>query len=110
MHGIHSQDEIDVLDMYQKYVKAWNGDADGRSPFSRAFKQRNAQEFVILLETLDVLLGNATITDDHILLNGDSELWHNLGWSRNWYEFGGVQKQKKCPGILPGLTINMYNT
>ncbi|WP_185752390.1 hypothetical protein [Butyrivibrio sp. AE2032] len=79
---------IDVLEMYSSYVKAWNGELEADSAFSKKFRESNAQELLVLLESLDVILGKATIEDDSILLSGDGELWRALGNSKNWYEVG----------------------
>ena len=76
---------IDVLDMYSMYVRAWNGELDEDHPLTKEFMHSNAQELLILLETLDVLLGNAELTDDCLLLNGDGSLWYALGSARNWH-------------------------
>ena len=52
--------------------------------------------FLILLESLNVILGNATIDDDHILLSGDGSLYYALGSARNWYEVGEqISKEKE---------------
>ncbi len=92
---VDSLDEIDVLDMYAKYVRAWNGDADEKSPYSLRFKSSSAQEFLILLETLDVLITGSQINDDHLLLNGDEQLWRDIGWAKNWYEVGRKRLKRR---------------
>ncbi|WP_036608786.1 AAA family ATPase [Oribacterium sp. P6A1] len=84
--------KIDVLEMYSKYVSAWNGDLAAEDVFTKEFKGGNAQEFLVLLETLDVLMGNDVIDDGHLLLNADAKLWHDLGKSKNWYEVGMNRK------------------
>ena len=88
LQNVSSADDVDVLHMYETYVKAWNGDLDSSHPFTRMYKSGNAQELLILLESLDVILGNNIISDDHLLLNGDAKLWHDLGASKNWFEVG----------------------
>ena len=82
------ESQIDVLDMYAQYVQAWNGDDAMPNSGLMSMKSRSAQEFFVLLETLDVLLGNHFVTDDHLLLNGDEKLWNALGRASNWYELG----------------------
>ncbi|MCR5603803.1 MAG: hypothetical protein K6G27_08895 [Lachnospiraceae bacterium] len=86
LKNIGSRDEIDVIDMYSHYTSAWNGDAEDDDPFTDAFKRENAQALLILLESLNVIMGNEEIGDDHLLLNGDGGLWHSLGNAKNWYE------------------------
>lgn len=93
LSSARSIDDIDVLDMYFKYVKAWNGDyVDENSLFGR-FKASNAQELIILLESLDVIVGNSAINDDNILLNCDSKMWCALGESKNWHDVGVRMKR-----------------
>lgn len=93
LRQVKSVEKIDILDMYSKYVQAWNGEAEG-TEFSSEFKKSNAQEFIILLESLDVILGNTSLKDDSILLNGDGHLWSALGNSKNWYEVGVEMSRK----------------
>ncbi len=82
LQAVASEQDIDLLDMYSMYVKSWNGEG------LETFKGHNAQELLILLETLDVLLGNNTISDDHILLTDDADFWRKLSDSKNWYQVG----------------------
>lgn len=85
---VSSEEDVDVIDMYSKYVSAWNGDNDEKNPFMARFKVSNAQELIILLESLDVIVGNKTIHDESILLNGDGSMWRALGESKNWHDVG----------------------
>ncbi len=85
---IKKEEDIDLFDMYSLYIKAWNGELEESHPFSKNFKSANAQELLILMESLDCILNRRMLADDHILLNGDGELWHALGSSKNWYETG----------------------
>lgn len=85
---IKNVEEISAIAMYSRYVEAWNGDLPSEDSFSEHYKSSNAQELIILLESLNVILGNDKVDDSSILLNGDSDLWHILGNSRNWYEVG----------------------
>ena len=88
LESVGSEKDVDVLDMYAHYVRAWNGDLPKDHPMSKEFRNANAQELLILLETLDVLLGNSELIDGGLLLNGDASLWHDLGSARNWYKLG----------------------
>ena len=74
--------------MYAQYVRAWNGDLPKDHPMSKEFRNANAQELLILLETLDVLLGSSERADGCLLLNGDASLWYALGSARNRYKLG----------------------
>ena len=85
---IDSREKIDLIDMYKLFVRGWNGDLDEDHPLTKEFKKENAQALLILLESLNVILGNEVITDDHLLLNGDGDFWMKLGQSKNWFEVG----------------------
>jgi len=88
LKSVGDRSRISLPDMLREYVRAWNGDLDEEHALSRAFKSSNAQELIVLLESIHCILGNAEITDDHILLSDSSNLWRALGDSKNWYEVG----------------------
>lgn len=85
--------EIDLLDMYKKYVAAWNGKLPENDIFTKEFKYSNAQEFIILLETLHILIGDGSIDDNHILLSNDAKIWLILKWTKDWGEIGDFIRQ-----------------
>ena len=85
---VDSRENIDLLEMYSLFVRGWNGDLNDEHLFTKEYKNENAQALLILLESINVILGNTEITDDHLLLNGDGDLWYALGSSKNWYEVG----------------------
>ena len=91
--------DVEVLTMYSEYVKAWNGELPDDHYLTKEYKRSNTQEFLILIETLDVLLGNSKITDDHFLLNGDEALWMALGESKNWWQVG--KKMSSSTKLFP---------
>ena len=81
---IDSAEEIDIFAMYQLFVLGWNGELSDDHPFYKAFANCTAQMFLLMLETLDVLLGRKTIDDNSLLLNDDKTLWQNLASCRCW--------------------------
>ena len=91
--SINSGNDIDVIDMYSKYVKAWNGDCEESDSFSERFKASNAQEFIILLESLNIIIDNEVIHNDNILFNNNGKMWCALGESKNWHEVGVRMKK-----------------
>ncbi len=91
--SINSENDIDVIDMYSKYVKAWNGDLEENDSFSERFKASNAQEFIILLESLNIIIDNEVIHDDNILFNSNDQMWCALADSKNWHEVGVRMKR-----------------
>lgn len=88
LDSVETEGDIDVIKMFSAFVKAWNGDLDDDNPFSREYRGSNAQEMIIMLESLNIILGNETLDDNNILLSGDGELWCALGESKNWYQAG----------------------
>ena len=88
LKSVQDRDKISILDMYAQYVKAWNGDMAEEHILSREFRDSNAQELIILLESINCILESGRIDDDHILLSEDSKMWYALGESKNWYEVG----------------------
>ena len=95
---VKSTDDIDVIDMYSQFVEAWNGDRSADDSFSKELKKSNAQELIIMLESLNVILGNNVIDDDNILLSSDASLWTALGESKNWHEVGIKLRDKVLVG------------
>ncbi len=81
---IDTRESINIMDMYSLYIAAWNGYLPEGHLFSREYKKSNAQELIILLETFSILIGNARIDNNHILMNGDKSLWCALGRAENW--------------------------
>lgn len=55
---------------------------------SKQYRESNAQELIIMLESFNIILGNANLDDDNILLSGDGNMWCILGESKNWYQVG----------------------
>lgn len=101
LKNISSRSEIDVVKMFSDYVRAWNGDLDEDNAFSKEYRKSNAQELIIMLESLKVILSNSVIEDDNILLSGDGSMWCLLGESKNWYEVGVNAKREKVLSVLP---------
>lgn len=86
--GVEDATKIDVLDMYRQLVRAWNGDIEEDHPLSKEFRGIEAQQLLILLESINVILGNDVVGDDCFLTSDDDRLMSNLGWAKNWYEVG----------------------
>ncbi len=76
--------EIDVLDMYRMFVLGWNAELAEDNPFRKDFKDSSAQLFVLLMDTLDVLMGKADVGDGSLLLNDDRKIWGMLADAKCW--------------------------
>ena len=86
LRHIEKEEDIEILDLYSLYIQAWNGELPDDHYMTQHYKESNAQELLILVETLDILLGNGGSREDNLLLNGDEALWHALGSAKNWYQ------------------------
>ena len=91
---IEDEQDIDVVDMYGMFVMGWNGDLAENNPFSKDFKRCSAQMLVILMDTLDVLLGRTEIGDDSLLLNDDGKIWGELADAKCW---GDMKERQNLP-------------
>ncbi len=78
---ITNADSIDLEDMYNNYISKWNADLPEESD---EFKYQSALSFVVILDTLDCILGKNEITDDSLMLNGDDSFWEMLSDSMCW--------------------------
>lgn len=101
LKSINDASEIDVIEMYAQYVKAWNADLPEDHPLSTRFRRSDAQQLLLLLETLDVILGNASLADDCLLLGDNGRQWHALAHARNWHEAGERLLRLSCNGGTP---------
>ena len=81
---ITDPEEIDIEEMYQMFVLGWNGQLVEDNAFSKDFRNCTAQMFVIMMDTLDNLLGVAEINDNSLLLNDDKNIWQALANARCW--------------------------
>lgn len=88
------RDDIRIEALYQYLLDSWNDvlpGTEGSNPFERSpYVTWDAQMLVILLESLFVILGIHEISDEHIFLNNDRQLWHALGNGRCWKMVGDI--------------------
>lgn len=78
---ITNADSIDLEDMYNNYISKWNADLpEGNGEF----KYQSALSFVVILDTLDCILGKSEITDNSLMLNGDDNFCKTLSDSMCW--------------------------
>ena len=89
---IHDKDEISIEEMYQMFILGWNADLAEDNPFRIDFERCSAQLFVLMMDSLDILLRRKTIEDDSLLLNDDSKIWNMLTDAKCW---GDIQAQQQ---------------
>ena len=78
--------------MYQMFILGWNADLAEDNPFRIDFERCSAQLFVLMMDSLDILLGKKTIEDDSLLLNDNSKIWDMLTDAKCW---GDIQAQRQ---------------
>lgn len=81
---IEDASQIELENMYRLYVYGWNGILTDEHPFRQDFMRSRAQTFVIIMDTLDVLLGYTQITDDTLLLSDSNDIWGILDSALCW--------------------------
>ena len=57
---ISNEDDIDIEEMYQLFVLGWNSELSEDHIFNRDFSGCTAQMFVLIMDSLDVLIRDAT--------------------------------------------------
>ena len=94
---INDRNDIDIEEIYQMFILGWNSALEEGNIFTKDFAHATAQLFVLMMDSLDSLLGKE-ITDDSLLLNDDDEIWHILGHSRCWDDVNEAFRRKspKC--------------
>lgn len=75
--------DVDLEDMFNNYIMKWNGDIYEEESYS-GFKNNSAHSFVVILDSLDAILGQTRITDNHPLISGDRHIWRVLSECRCW--------------------------
>ena len=79
-------EEIDIEDMYRMFVMGWNAELAEDNPFRKDFEESTAQMFVLLMDSLDIMLGDKELGDDSLFLNDDKNIWNMLAHARCWGE------------------------
>lgn len=77
----------DIEDMYQLMLDIWHGKKEEGST-ACGFRRAPASVIVMLLESLDVILGSKKLSDDSVLMSDDKDFWEtlgNMGQDREWY-------------------------
>ena len=74
---------INLEDMYNNYIAKWNADIYEEGDYG-TFKSESALSFIVIMDTLDAILGKTEINDDSALLSKDSKLWNILSASHCW--------------------------
>lgn len=76
-------DKVDLEDMYNNFIAEWNADIYPDDEY-HGFKNDTVFSFVMILDTLDCLLGKQTITDKILEYFGNEEIWEMFRHCRCW--------------------------
>lgn len=76
-------ENIDLEDMYNNYIAKWNADIYEELEYG-GFKNNSALSFIVIMDSLDAILGSTKITDGSPLLLHDRRYWEILASSRCW--------------------------
>lgn len=77
----------DIEEMYQLMLDIWHEKKEEAST-ACGFRRAPASVIVMLLESLDVILGSKELSDDSVLISDDKDFWEtlgNMGQDREWY-------------------------
>ena len=89
---VSNVDGVDLENMYNHYIAKWNADIY-EEPNYRCFKRNTALSFIVLIDTLDAILNEKEVTEESILLSGDSRIWHTLADSYCWADVNEKWKE-----------------
>lgn len=91
--------EVDLEAMYNNFIAKWNADMYEESDYG-AFKNCSALSFVVVLDTLDAILGDMKLTDSSFLLSDNRRLWHILSNSKCWADVNAIIDLNPPSGIV----------
>jgi len=78
------RDSVSLSEMYSLFIAGWNRKVSKKHLFSRYAEYEYADSLVVLLETIEILIGNKEIDDDNILLSNSEKVWSSLAHSYCW--------------------------
>ena len=89
---VESGHDIELEAMYNNYIAKWNADIYEECHFG-GFKNNSALSFVVIMDTLDILLSNSELSEDSLLMTKDKRLWSALSESRCWADVNKVRTE-----------------
>ena len=85
---VNGREDIELEEMYQMFVLGWNGELSEDNCFCKHFSGATAQLFVLMMDSLDVLVGRKQIDDNSLLINDDPKIWNMMVDARCWDDVG----------------------
>lgn len=83
MKTLNRVEQVDLEDMYNNYIAKWNADIEDEDDYG-SFKRESVLSLVVILDSLDAILGKTALSEESLLLSGDKSLWHILAGSQCW--------------------------
>lgn len=80
---VKERNRIDLSEMYQMMLDGWNAKLNEELYMEKEFRLADVQILLLLLETLDVLLGRKKMDKNNILVS-DCETWGDFMQIRSW--------------------------
>ena len=84
--NVNNTKELDVCKMLDFFLKDWNGEIEKDESDWTSFSKTNCQVLLVILESFDLILSECEMPDNHLLLNGDKNLWNRLCNAKSWEE------------------------
>ncbi len=88
LKNVQDVESINLEAMYNNYIAKWN--ADIWEDTYDSFKDCSILSFVVIMDTLDAILGNRSITNNSLMFSDKKELWYMLSDCRCWAELNDV--------------------
>lgn len=85
LESICNESDIDFCKMLDFFVRKWNYEKMHDNDYD-PYKEGNCQMLLVILESMDLILSQKNLMDEHLLLNGDSGLWNRLCNACCWAE------------------------
>ena len=101
---ISDVDEVNLESMYNNYIAKWNADIYETKNYG-SFKMSSALSLIVILDSLDVILGEAQINESSCLLSDNSKLWQILSQSNCWADVNRFYTQE----LLSSASNNQRN-
>lgn len=92
--SVNDIEQLDLEDMYNNYISKWNAIIEDDSLCG--FKDCSALSFVVILDTLDAILGKRPINHNSFLMAGDGQFWRILADSRCWADVNTRLQKRRC--------------
>ena len=93
MKTVKRMEQVDLQDMYNNYIAKWNEDIEEEDEH-RSFKRESVLSLVVILDSLDAILGKTSLSEESFLLSGDNRTWHILANSQCWNDVNERWKEK----------------